>query len=238
MIPGLRDSFTDQGWASFFTIRSDTPMRTLNSSMWGEGFGTHRHLMNRQVDKHYHCDDPLAEMHAFMAAHGIDGLQTAALLTAADLRDRAYEAERLPDGSEVCCWVTAGFSNKARAGRAQQVSALYPGTINTIVVVDGTLTDAAFVNAVITATEAKTAALHDLGVRVDDRDEAGAFATGTTTDAVLIASMQRGTSFRYAGTATQLGYAIGRTVYEAVMASGARYLRRTTAHEPGISGQA
>ncbi|CAG7650993.1 adenosylcobinamide amidohydrolase [Paenibacillus allorhizosphaerae] len=237
MIPGLSDSFTDQGWASFFMIRSETPMRTLNSSIWGGGFGSHRYLMNRQVDKHYHCHDPQAEMHAFMADHGIDASQTAALLTAADLKDRAYETQRLPNGNEVCCWVTAGFSNKARAGLTQDAGALYPGTINTILVVDGLLTDAAFVNAVITATEAKTAALQDLGVFVDNRD-GGVSATGTTTDAVLIASMQRGASFRYAGTATQLGYAIGCVVYEATMKSGARYQRRTTTHDPGISGQA
>ena len=45
-------------------------------------------------------------------------------------------------------------------------SSLYPGTINTIVVIEGSLTDAAMVNAVITATEAKAAALQALNTTI------------------------------------------------------------------------
>lgn len=118
----------------------------------------------------------------------------------------------------VCAWVTVGLGNKARAGAELPAASLYPGTINTIIVIDGQLTDAAMVNAVITATEAKAAALQSLGVVVD-----GQPATGTSTDAVLIATTCLGHLYSYAGTATALGYMIGRTVYEAIMASGQTY---------------
>ncbi|MDD4369390.1 MAG: adenosylcobinamide amidohydrolase [Oscillospiraceae bacterium] len=57
-----------------------------------------------------------------------------------------------------------------------------------MVLVDGNLTGAAMVNAVITATEAKTRAIFQAGVRLPDGD----MATGTTTDAIVIACTGRG----------------------------------------------
>ncbi|KIL40528.1 hypothetical protein SD70_13310, partial [Gordoniibacillus kamchatkensis] len=53
--------------------------------------------------------------------------------------------------------------------------------------------------------------------------DAPAYATGTTTDAVLVAATGRGPLHRYAGTATEVGYLIGRTVYDAVLDAGRRY---------------
>ncbi|WP_194830533.1 adenosylcobinamide amidohydrolase [Laceyella tengchongensis] len=67
----------------------------------------------------------------------------------------------------------------------------------------------------ITATEAKAAALADLGVT----DSKGLVATGTTTDAVVIAAtgnIQDGVIHPYAGTLSPLGQAIARTVYAGV----------------------
>ncbi|KPV55378.1 hypothetical protein QJ48_33495, partial [Paenibacillus sp. A3] len=57
-------------------------------------------------------------------------------------------------------------------------------------------------------------------------EEGGQTATGTTTDAILIAATQQGEAYRYAGTATRLGYAVGRTVYEATKRSAAQCLKR------------
>ncbi len=222
-LAGCRFGFANRGNESYFLIESERPLRTLNSSMWGEGFGEYRRFMNRQVPKEYASEDPLAEMNAFMKEHGLDPQTTAALLTAANLADFGHEHLCLPGGTDVCAWVTAGLSNKARAGKACDVSSLFPGTINTILAIGGRLTDAAFVNAVITATEAKTAALQDLNILLE---EEGLTATGTTTDAVLIGATQQGESYRYAGTATRLGYAIGRTVYEATKRSAAQFLKR------------
>lgn len=222
-IQGLRFGMAERGVESFFLIEREKPMRALNSSMWGGGFTEARRLMNRQVPKSYMSDDPLGEMEAFLHANGMDIDGTAALLTAADLADHGFNYMRLSEDLAVCSWVTAGLGNKARAGLARDETALYPGTINTIVAVQGRLTDSAFVNAVMTATEAKCAALQDMGVYVDGDKLA---ATGTTTDAVLIAATQEGELSRYAGISTRVGYAIARTVYEATKASVARYQLR------------
>lgn len=222
-IPGVSFQLVEAQQNSYYLIRSESSLRTLNSSMWGGGLSSHRLLMNRQVDKSYMCEDPLTEMNEFMKEKDISPEHTAAMLTAARVQDFGYSEYGSDFGLTVCAWATVGLSNKARAGRELRQDQLYPGTINIIVLVDGELTDAAMVNAVITATEAKAAALQDLGVNLGTVPDTA--ATGTTTDAVLIAATQRGPVFRYAGTSTELGYRIGRTVYASVAASTEAYRR-------------
>ena len=63
------------------------------------------------------------------------------------------------------------------------------GTINIIVLIDANPTDSCMVASLITATEAKSAALRDLDVR---SLYTGDSATGSITDSVTVAStMQR-----------------------------------------------
>jgi adenosylcobinamide hydrolase len=214
----------------YLAIQSTLPLYTLNSSIWGGGFGTHHCIVNRQVHKSYMCDNPSEEMRSFLLNSGEDPENTAGMLTAAYVRDAGFSAEHLPltnpitDGQaslNVSSWVTVGLGNTARAGITRNTDSLYPGTINSIIVIDGILSDSAMVNAIITATEAKTAALQDLQIKTNAEDS---WATGTTTDAVIIASTQRGAHYAYAGTATKLGYLIGKTVYDAASASTLRYL--------------
>lgn len=209
------------------TVTSDTPLLALNTSIWGGGFRTVNHLLNRQVPKSYMCDDPETEMERYLLAHGFDPGVTAAMLTAAYIDDAG--ACHLSIGElHVSAWVTSGLGNTVRAGTTEGTDMLYPGTINSIVVVDGSLTEAAMANAIITATEAKAAALQDLGVRARN---GASIATGTSTDAVLIAATRRGHPIRYAGTATTVGYLIGRTVYEATMQASTAYLERQSRGE-------
>jgi adenosylcobinamide hydrolase len=220
---------SDQG--AYLLWKSDQPLRTLNSSPWGGGFGHHSCLINRQVHKDYDAEDPIEEMNRFLLLEGLLPDETAGMLTAAWIKDAGFyssvgdnEASKEQDHLVVSACATVGLSNKARAGNVLPFESLYPGTINIIVFINGTLTDAAMVNAVITATEAKAAALTDLGIMVE-AEGISRSATGTTTDAVLIATTERGSIHHYAGTATRVGYSIGRAVYEAVMAAGKRNVK-------------
>jgi adenosylcobinamide hydrolase len=224
-IQGVTASLKQYNEQHYLAIQSTFPLHTLNSSIWGGGFGTHRCIVNRQVHKSYMCDHPREEMRAFLLNSGEEPEYTAGMLTAAYVSDVGFSAETLPlsnpfqegqNSLNVSSWVTVGLGNAARAGRTHNMDSLYPGTINSIIVIDGTLSDSAMVNAVITATEAKTAALQDLQIKTKAED---AWATGTTTDAVVIAATQRGAEHAYAGTATKLGYLIGKTVYDAVKIS-------------------
>jgi len=86
-------------------------------------------------------------------------------------------------------------------------------TINIIVVVDACLAPAARVNAVITATEAKTLALIEKDLRAPE----GGFASGTGTDSIVVATTERGATYEYAGPIAPLGALIARAVRRAIL---------------------
>jgi adenosylcobinamide amidohydrolase len=75
------------------------------------------------------------------------------------------------------------------------------------------LSDAAFVNAVVTATEAKTQALLD----------AGFAGTGTASDAVCVAAPASGRGEDFAGPRSRWGARIARAVHAAVYAGALDY---------------
>lgn len=91
-----------------------------------------------------------------------------------------------------------------------------PGTVNIVVVLPVALSDAALVNAVATATEAKVQALLDAGLD----------CSGTPTDAVCIAAPEPGPDGGepFAGPRSPWGARIARAVHAAVLA-GARPAR-------------
>ena len=131
--------------------------------------------------------------------------------------DEAAVVARERDGLAVTAVATVGLGNASAAGRDPRVAAgpsapAPAGTINLIVVVDAELTPSALVNAVIVATEAKVLSLIERGVRT----RAGELASGTSSDAIVIAATGRGTPLRYAGAATAVGLLLGEAVREAV----------------------
>ena len=87
------------------------------------------------------------------------------------------------------------------------------GTINIIVVVDGNPTEGCLVGLIITATEAKTAALRELDIR---SRFSGDEATGTVTDAIVVAETNRGNPIIYGGPASPLGQLVGYCTRKAV----------------------
>jgi adenosylcobinamide hydrolase len=185
------------------------PLRCLSSAIAGGGMTDVYTILNRHVDKGYdHCD-PAADLAAFAHERGIDGTFVG-LMTAVQLEEA--RAATLSEGDLVVAAVaTAGVRNATAAGMSLPYT-LRPGTINTILLADAHLTPAAMVNAVITITEAKTALLGERRVRTTG----GYCATGTSTDAVVIACTGRGEPVPYAGPATPIGWLIGRCVRQAL----------------------
>ena len=92
------------------------------------------------------------------------------------------------------------------------------GTINIIVFIDGNPSESCMVAALITATEAKSAALRDFDVR---SRYTGDSATGSITDSVTVASTGKGRIISLAGPASKLGKLVGycarRAVTEALL---------------------
>lgn len=192
-------------------ISSASPMKSLSSSIIGGGFSNPRYLINHHVEKGFSQKDPQTYLREVATKAGIDGVFVG-MMTAADLENHSVVAAAR-EGFKVTAVVTGGISNAATAGEeaAQRVQA---GTINTILLIDADLSEAAMAGAIITATEAKTLSLSKLGVK--SISSMGP-ATGTTTDAVVVACTKRGIKTSYSGTGTVLGELIGRSVKEATI---------------------
>jgi len=192
-------------------LRSQRTLLTVSSAVVGGGFGSARTIINRHVHKDYDIRDPRADMITFARRHGIEG-PFVGLMTAVFL-DNAKAYTCTDGGLRVATVATVGLGNRIAAGRTQPTP-LGPGTINLIVLVDGHLTPAAMVNAAVTVTEAKSQVLHSRGVRTEE----GYAATGTSTDALVVACTGRGPTLPYAGPATHVGWCIARSVREAMLA--------------------
>jgi adenosylcobinamide amidohydrolase len=212
--------------SAYVSVRSEHPLWVLSSAPVRGGWCEAEWIVNRRVSVNYCAEDPIRETVHWLTGNGFDPRRTVALLTAAHTEDAVLTRV---DGAGFClaALVTAGVGNATRAGKPGSPDDyhLRPGTINTILLVDGSVTDGAMVGAVITATEAKAAALHDL--RVVDPD--GDLATGTSTDAVVVAAIRRikdGCVHAYAGPVSPLGRAVGCAVYEAVSEAIIRERRR------------
>ncbi|MFB9329799.1 adenosylcobinamide amidohydrolase [Paenibacillus aurantiacus] len=211
--PGLDIRFVD---GDHLLARSDRVLETVSSAVYGGGRGKADHFVNRKVPLSYNEDDPVLDLAAIIGRSGYPAHATVGLLTAAKLT-HASVIEASGDRFNALCISTAGIGNAARAGVERPVFSAYAaGTINTLVFIDGQLSEAAMVGALMTATEAKAAALQDLDVK-DPLD--GRLATGTTTDSVVIAVSQSErfeACHAYCGAATSIGNLLGRMVYESV----------------------
>ncbi|KAB2328605.1 ATP-binding cassette domain-containing protein [Cytobacillus depressus] len=195
-------------------FRSPVPLRTMSSGVVGAGTGWHQVFVNRHVDKNYDCSDHRQEMADYLKSHGFEPGETVGMMTAVKLEDVSYQFYR-EDHFAVFIVVTAGVGNAIDASRGgQHAFQLQPGTINTWIFVSGDMTEEAFIQSIMTATEAKVKAMHDLQIK-DPVTET--IATGTSTDSILIAATQRGERLEYAGTITPLGKLIGKGVYECTL---------------------
>jgi len=173
-------------------LRSRRTLHTLSSATVGGGFCTARIILNRHVHKDYATRDPHADMITFARQHGVQE-QFVGLMTAVFL-DNAKASTCTDGGLRVATVATVGLGNRIAAGLTEPIP-LSPGTINLIVLVDAHLTPAAMVNAAMTLTEAKSQVLSSCGLRTEE----GYAATGTSTDALVVACTGRGPALPYAG---------------------------------------
>ena len=104
-----------------------------------------------------------------------------------------------------------------------------PGTINTLLFIGRPLIPGALARCIMTATEAKTAALQELAVSSRYSD---GLATGTGTDQIAVAAMEDdGPPLTSAGKHAKLGELIGRAVCEAIKGALARQNNLTPASQ-------
>jgi adenosylcobinamide hydrolase len=212
--------FTTASWpidysvnSHFLSVQSAQPLAILSSAILSPSFA--KTIVNRYVDKNYFPEDPIIETKDWLSLHHFSPTETVSLLTAASVENASVQVSE-QKWFRLAVLATAGVGNATRAGLAGDVY-LDPqiGTINIILIIDGKITSPAMVNAVITATEAKTAALQDLQVQTS----LGHLATGTNTDAIVVAATQQPIGnylHYYAGVSSPLGQEIGLLTYQAV----------------------
>lgn len=199
--------------------------KTLTTSWLNGGYREGiRTIFNHRVPKGKHAPKELdggsipAYLSIISKRLGAEPESSSGLLTAANM-DNVAIVTRSFRGVEVSAIMTAGI--EVNGGRAGDPASYYQedgshqfiqGTINTILVIGADLPDYAMARAVITVTEAKTAALQQL--MAPSRYSTG-IATGSGTD--MVAVVADGTSsllLTDAGHHSKLGELIGKVVIE------------------------
>ena len=193
--------------------------RMISSALVGGGIGPASWVLNAQVPGGYARLDPVTHLQELAARFGLSG-PGVGMLTAASV-------DRLVTATDEGVTATATVGLRVPTWAAAPPDATDPelaplrvGTINIVVSVPVALNDAALVNAVITATEAKTQAI--LG--------AGYPGTGTASDAICVAALGSGPAEPFAGPRSVWGARLARAVHAAVHAGARDYtawLRRT-----------
>lgn len=156
---------------------------------------------------------------------------TTMLFTGADIDNLAVATVEYKE-MKVTALVTAGVKSNA-VRMAKDVGAYYeldelddtekkkkPGTINTILLTNTTLSKRAMTRALISAVEAKSAALQDLDIRSTATSRINP-ATGTGTDNILIVQ-GTGPGIDATGGHTKIGELIARAVYDGVIEAVAK----------------
>ena len=203
--------------AEAVVVRAQHPLRAVSSAVVGGGLLQTHAIVNLHVPRGFECAESQDRLADFARRRAVP-FPFVGLLTGA-ATEHAQVGEACGDGLAACAVVTVGLTNRSAAGRSER-AAWRPSTINTIVVVDAQPDDAALLNLVITATEAKTLSLLEAGVRSTD----GAPVTGTSTDAVVIAATGRGGRCRFGGPVSELGWLVARAAKSALDAGVARWL--------------
>ncbi|PCD83267.1 ABC transporter ATP-binding protein [Lysinibacillus fusiformis] len=195
----------------FIQLQSEIPIKTVSSAVHNPGIGWHNCLLNRSVPSDYVISDVKREVNEFLQRGHFSPTNTVVMLTAVPTALVAINELPAPFGSVIVA-VTAGVGNAVDVSRVhERQDEPYIGTINTWVIINGCLSEEAFFQAMMTATEAKTKAMQSENIR-DERS--GTIATGTATDSLLIAATQKGTEMLYGGPITEVGKMIAKGVFE------------------------
>jgi len=192
----------------------DNALMTVSSAFYNGGCKQVKAVLNVGVPEGYNDRslhlDPLELITSSAAKLGFT-TDYLAMVTAAKIKNFSLVTKKTEDFS-VSVAATAGCSHGESSGEEMDVEEA-PGTINIIVFIDGSPTHSCLVASLITATEAKSAALHDFDVR---SLYTGDLATGSITDSVTVASTNQGKSIVYGGPASKLGKIVGYCSRKAV----------------------
>jgi adenosylcobinamide hydrolase len=205
-------------------VQFDTPYYVISSAVLNGGFTEARHILNLKVAKQPEglnsaFKSPGVELSSYCEKRGWQGI-TAGMMTAASM-DSFRVVRSVQQGVDVIVLVTSGLSNARRAGdyaehRKIMGAVSDPGTINIICLTSAGMVPAAMIEAVMTVTEAKAAALQNLDIKSPISNQP---ATGTGTDSIAIAADPKAEKMQYCGKHVLFGEILARLVIEALTSS-------------------
>lgn len=210
-------------------VQLSSSHRVLSSAVLNGGLVEADNILNLKVPKHSDTNEPPQQtLLNYCDRHNLPG-KTVGMMTAASMLSFELKKEKC-QGVDIAALVTTGLSNPRRAGDQAEYrnigeEQIHAGTINIIAMTSARLTDAAMVEALLVATEAKTAALQDAGIL---SPVSGLIATGTGTDSAAVVSGQGAQTVAYCGKHVLFGEILGRLVTEAVAESIAWYRSNIT----------
>jgi adenosylcobinamide amidohydrolase len=184
------------------------PAWAISSAVVGGGIGRRSWVLNAEVPSAYDRTDVTAHVADIAAGIGCEGLGVG-MLTAAAVGEWTSGQSR---GVEAAA--TVGLSAPTWAAAPDPVApdedtVRAAGTINVVAWVPVRLSPGALVNAVATATEAKTQALVEVGVP----------GTGTASDALcVLCPDEPGDGEPFGGPRSSWGAPLARAVHAAVLA--------------------
>ena len=202
---------------------SNIELTTVSSAIYNGGFKKTHAILNVQATDDYTDKQLHANPQKFIldSAKKLDLTNDfVGMVTAAAVDKFAFASKT--DG-ELTVTVTATAvdtegntcSHAETAGETMNVQEML-GTINIMVIINGNPTESCMVSTVLTATEAKTAAMWELNIK---SRYSGDTATGTITDAIIVAKTNRGAPIVYGGPASKLGQLVGYCTRKAVKES-------------------
>jgi adenosylcobinamide hydrolase len=182
--------------------RFERPLLGVSSAVIGGGVGERRWAFNAQVPSDYVRNDITNHVGELARTFQLEG-DGVGMLTAAKVRRRERATVEGVDAE-----VTTGLSHPTWAAGSDAELTTGAGTINTVIFVPTRLSDSALINAVATATEAKSQALF----------EAGIAATGTASDAIALFCPLDGDVEHFCGPRSLWGARVAHAVHRSVAA--------------------
>lgn len=189
-------------------FESDEELGIASTAVLGGGLGRGRCIVSLNVPGGYAGADPAGDIRTAAVAEGWRA--DVGLMTAVEL-DRVRLGAASARGVTAVAAVTAGVSRPWAAGSSAGPHPL-AGTVNAVVILDRPLAPAAALNVLTTVTEAKVLGLLEAGIRTPD----GQPASGTATDAVVVAWPAAGVPLTFGGPATPCGWAAAAATRQAL----------------------
>jgi adenosylcobinamide amidohydrolase len=196
------------------------PMKTLSWALYGGGLHKSQQIAWIQVGPYDLTIDTCPREFLQHRLDTIGATDALGFMTSARIEHYSQCSATVGEVTAITV-ATVGLGNALRAGDPSR-SSLRVGTINCACLVDTALSLEAMLEAMVISAEAKTAAVLESGLRSAISGEP---ATGTGTDCHAIACPDRKQQTSYAGKHTDVGSAIGASVFNAVQKGVQRWMQ-------------